>query len=241
MKKIWANKADSFKKAEKFNKSYYPVMSEIERLETVQLLREMHSRINPVKFRQNKMASGLESEGRERLRKTNHEPRRAFTLIELIVVLAIVGMVFGMSFPFFAKFTKGSRLKNASNSISTVLRTARSYAISKRKSCWVIVNDQATSSLYYAVKIYNVDGTLKSWYKLPQGIEIDSTTFSTTKDVPFPHDSDSQTSKPVVEFKPTGGATANGSIYIKDSENNYKRIIVINVTGRVKVTDEPPP
>ncbi len=241
MKKIWANKADSFKEAEKFNKSYYSVMSEIERLETAQFLREMHSRINPVKFRQNKMARGLESEGRERLRKTNHAPRRAFTLIELIVVLAIVGMVFGMSFPFFAKFTKGSRLKNASNSISTVLRTARSYAISKRKSCWVIVNDQATSSLYYAVKIYNVDGTLKPWYKLPQGIVIDSTTFG-TKSIPFPHDSSAPpVFKPVVEFKPTGGATANGSIYIKDSENNYKRIIVINVTGRVKATDESPP
>ena len=49
MKKIWANKADSFKEAEKFNKSYYSVMSEIERLETAQFLREMHFKIKGFK------------------------------------------------------------------------------------------------------------------------------------------------------------------------------------------------
>jgi Tfp pilus assembly protein FimT len=156
------------------------------------------------------------------------------------VVLAIIGIVFGMSFPFFAKFTKGSKLKNAATTISTVLRTARSYAITKRKNYWVIINDQATSSLYYAVKIYqSVDGTIGRWYKLPQGVIIDQTNFD-SQSVPFPNDSSGTASKPVVEFKPTGGATKSGSVYIKDSENNYKRIKVINVTGRVKVTDESP-
>ncbi len=178
------------------------------------------------------------------LRITNHELRTtksAFTLIELIMVLAIVGIVFGMSFPFFARFAKGSKLRNAATNVSTVLRTARSYAISKRKSCWVIINDQPTSSLYYAVKIYNVDGTIDRWHKLPQGIIIESITFTSTEDVPFPNDSDGSENKTVVKFKPTGGVKGvNGSIYIKDSEDNYKRIKVINVTGRVKVTDESP-
>lgn len=179
------------------------------------------------------------------LQDTNHEPRktnRAFTLVELIVVLAIVGIVFGMSFPFFARFAKGSKLTNAATNISTVLRTARSYAISKRKNYLVIINDQATSSLYYAVKIYqDVDGTIDRWHKLPQGIVVDreNTNFD-SQSVPFPDDSSSTASKPVVEFKPTGGATENGSIYIKDSEDNYKKITVINVTGRVKVTNESP-
>ncbi len=42
MKKIWINKADSFEAAERFNEDYYLVMTETERLETVQLLREAY-------------------------------------------------------------------------------------------------------------------------------------------------------------------------------------------------------
>lgn len=59
MKKIWVNKADSFREAEKFDEDYYQAMSEIERLETVQFLREMHHKIK----------GDLKNEGRERLRR----------------------------------------------------------------------------------------------------------------------------------------------------------------------------
>lgn len=174
-------------------------------------------------------------------RNFNEGGKHAFTLIEIVVVLAIVSIVLGMSFPFFARFAKGSKLKNAATNISTVLRTARSYAITKRKNYLVIINDKATPDLYYAVKIYqNDDGTVDRWHKLPQGIIIESTTFNSTEIVPFPHDSDAEDTKTVVKFKPTGGTTASGSIYIKDNEDNYKRIKVINVTGRVKVTNESP-
>ena len=168
--------------------------------------------------------------------------KTGFTLIEIIVVLAIAGIVLGISFPFFARFAKGSKLRNAATNISTVLRTARSYAITKRKNYLVIINDEATSNLYYAVKIYqNEEGTIDRWHKLPQGIVIDQTNSNfDVQSVPFPYDSDSETDKPVVEFKPTGGATENGSIYIKDTEDNYKRIKIINTTGRVRVTDELP-
>jgi len=177
-------------------------------------------------------------------RNFNEGGNHAFTLIEIIVVLAIVSIVFGMSFPFFARFAKGSKLKNAAINISTVLRTARSYAISKRKDYWVIINDEATSNLYYAVKIYqNDDGTIDRWHKLPQGIIIESTTFTATESVPFPHDSDAEDTKTVVKFKPTGGLRgSSGSIHIQEANDadSDKWIIVLNTTGRVKISDDEP-
>ena len=41
-KKIWLNKANSFKEAQKFDDAYYLKLSSKERVEAVQLLREAH-------------------------------------------------------------------------------------------------------------------------------------------------------------------------------------------------------
>jgi len=45
MKKIWINKADSFKKAEEFDQEYYQKMTPEERLDIMQYLREEHFKI----------------------------------------------------------------------------------------------------------------------------------------------------------------------------------------------------
>lgn len=58
MKKIWINKAKSFKQAEKFNQNYYLKMTETERLEIIQFLREMRNKIG-----------GRKHENREGLRR----------------------------------------------------------------------------------------------------------------------------------------------------------------------------
>lgn len=59
MKKIWVNRAKSFKDAEKFEDEYYSKMTEIERLETVQFLRELYSKLKKTK----------KNEGRKGLRR----------------------------------------------------------------------------------------------------------------------------------------------------------------------------
>ncbi len=57
--KVWVNRVNSFKEAEKFDLAYYFRMSPSQRLETVQLLREGYSKIK----RQ------TNNEGRKRLRR----------------------------------------------------------------------------------------------------------------------------------------------------------------------------
>jgi hypothetical protein len=59
MKKIWVNKTYSFKSAEKFDEDYYLGMGRLERLEIMQFLREIHS----------KMKSGTKGENRKGLRR----------------------------------------------------------------------------------------------------------------------------------------------------------------------------
>jgi hypothetical protein len=57
--KIWVRKSNSFKDAQEFDDSYYLSMSPIERLETVQFLREEYWKMN----------KGESHESRKRLRR----------------------------------------------------------------------------------------------------------------------------------------------------------------------------
>jgi len=54
MNRVWVNKANSFEEAHAFDTEYYKKMSSEERIETVQLLREQHFRLNKLKFNENR-------------------------------------------------------------------------------------------------------------------------------------------------------------------------------------------
>lgn len=45
MKKIWINKASSFKEAAEFDSAYYAKMSKVERISTMQFLREVYDKL----------------------------------------------------------------------------------------------------------------------------------------------------------------------------------------------------
>jgi prepilin-type N-terminal cleavage/methylation domain-containing protein len=65
--------------------------------------------------------------------KTMLKGRRGFTLLELMVVLAIMSMVIGMSIPAFSSYIRGSRLRSAAREISSTIMLARTQAITLRE------------------------------------------------------------------------------------------------------------
>lgn len=52
MERIWINKAGSFEEAHNFDAAYYASLSNAERVETVQILREEYFKSNGLKFRE---------------------------------------------------------------------------------------------------------------------------------------------------------------------------------------------
>ncbi len=54
MKKIWVNKASSFKKASEFDSAYYAKMSKAERIGTMQFLREVYHKLRASKIENGK-------------------------------------------------------------------------------------------------------------------------------------------------------------------------------------------
>lgn len=76
---------------------------------------------------------------------------RKYTLTELLVVMAIMGILLGIAMPAFEKLTKGNKVTAATNSISTALGQARSLAILQRK--------------YVALLLPSADNNLKQAYR----------------------------------------------------------------------------
>ncbi|MCK4325345.1 prepilin-type N-terminal cleavage/methylation domain-containing protein [bacterium] len=169
----------------------------------------------------------------------------AFTLLELLVVLAIMALLTGMSVPAISGYIKGARLKGGTTQIASALRTARAYAITKRQRYMVIFATDTSSKLYMtACKIYQAEeGTIEEWNYLPDNIIIDSdsanSTFITSTDstIPFPNDDDSPGTLAKIEFKANGAATLNRTIRVKNSNDSsqFREITYNNTTGRIKV------
>jgi prepilin-type N-terminal cleavage/methylation domain-containing protein len=60
--------------------------------------------------------------------------RRAFTLVEMLVVLAIMAMIMAISLPFTAGFGKGLKIKTTAKAIVGMMSVARSNAVTYRQS-----------------------------------------------------------------------------------------------------------
>jgi len=165
-----------------------------------------------------------------------------FTAVELMIVLAIMGIMLVAAIPSFVQFTRNSRIKSGAQMVVSALRTARSYAITKRKNCMAIVDTTMN-----AVKVYENDtGTLSNWKVMPKTIVINHDIQPARYlDMPYPDDSaavGAYESKPTVEFKPTG-AIVNISdddvIKISDeTHENTSYIGITQITGRIKTSRE---
>ncbi|MCK5594679.1 GspH/FimT family pseudopilin [bacterium] len=165
-----------------------------------------------------------------------------FTAVELMIVLAIMGIMFVAAAPSFVQFTRNSRIKSGAQTVVSALHTARSHAITKRKNCAVLFNMDINNS-GYAVKIYwdpdgyDEGGSVTNWKTLPKTIIMtDNGTLDEWDIIPFPNDSDSAgVNVKYIWFNPTGGASASRTIEISDiNRNDTSYITILNTTGRVR-------
>lgn len=161
--------------------------------------------------------------------------KKGFTLLEAVIVLAIVAMFFAVSIPFFSRLTKSAKLDTSARSVASALRLAREYAISTDTNYYVVFDITKTPNEYY---IYDGTNIIEKKYKLANGTwfyKMNTTGDHFAEAIEFTNDK--------ACFKPTGEleeATAEKSVYIADGNSiptaNYqKEINVEKTTGRVKV------
>jgi len=160
---------------------------------------------------------------------------RGFTLIELIVVLAIVGVSAALVLPRFAESVQNARVKTALRDSSNLMRKARIHSVFKRQECRVVVDrEKGTMVLQDAEKTDGEETPVLETIQLPQGLSIDrlETEFWKKKKKASKYGK-----KKEVIFYPMGNSSG-GRLHLKDKKEKEYLIEVNPLNGRVKIIDE---
>ena len=143
--------------------------------------------------------------------------RRGVTLIELLLVMALIGIIMTMAFPSMQPLLSKQTLKSDANKLAWTLRSTRQKAITTGKPQMV---------KFYLSDMYYYDGEL---IKLSDGIHfyIGNSFYN------------EQLGK-ICSFTSCGTPSQSGTITMKDKHQHIIYIIVNPVGGRVRVSTEPP-
>jgi len=160
--------------------------------------------------------------------KRNLKERAGFSIVELLVVLAIISIVLGISIPRLNRSSGATNLKTTTESIRQLLESAKTHAITQNTNCSAIY-DSSSGKVYLARKdIDDVDNdadvdeliTIEKGIEVPNGITLYFT-------------ADDQ-----VEFGSWGGVeNPDDGITVSNSSIGKQRSISINATtGYIQVS-----
>jgi prepilin-type N-terminal cleavage/methylation domain-containing protein len=153
--------------------------------------------------------------------------KKAFTLIELCVVIAIIGIIALIAAPNLVTGLPKYRIKRAARDITSKIRAARSEAI-KTSSNITIEFDTARNQ-------YNIDGewypgsSLSNYYG--SGVSFGVGNSGETDECTFPDNDDSNGT---VTFNSRGISNNAGEIYLTNTQNAAYRIR-INTAGNIQL------
>ncbi|MBP8994863.1 MAG: prepilin-type N-terminal cleavage/methylation domain-containing protein [Bacteroidales bacterium] len=150
-------------------------------------------------------------------KKTRLDYHHGFTLIELIIVLALLAFLFSSSLPSLAGLRSSLIGKTVVQKISSQLRIAKIEALNQGKTTKIVFN--TTQNEY----IYTDSSGKSTHYELPDEVILYRTNFPLN----------------TIRFYLTGTPSSGGTITLRIG-NNLKYLIITPVTGRVRISDKPP-
>jgi prepilin-type N-terminal cleavage/methylation domain-containing protein len=148
--------------------------------------------------------------------------KNGFTLVEMLVVIAIIILVSVVAVPAITPFLKGQRLNKGARIVQASALAARTMAINSRQTC-VLVFD----SIYSKLSITDTNTTVLVRDEfLPGTIEFGTSTGTWT------------VGTSTVSFDPNGSADTStlgtDTVTIQDKQGNTKNLEIISYTGQIK-------
>jgi len=141
-----------------------------------------------------------------------------FTLIEMMIVIAIMAILAGIAIPNYLAWLPKSRLNGASRQLMGDLMAARMKAVSQ--NCDVRLAFVAGDAEYKIWTDNNNNDSIDSGEEITKDIQSDY------------HDVTIDTDRNI-EFSPRGTANSYGNVTLTNSASS--RLVKVNITGRVMI------
>lgn len=166
--------------------------------------------------------------------------QRGFTVLELLVVLAILAIITSLSIPALLNTMRRSKIEGPVREVATLMRRARLEAIKRNRQTMVFA-DQAKEEITAFVdldedRVQDPGEDVLARITLPYPIELrgagSGTDLLAIDDFNIPGFGPA----PGPVFEPDGSVLAQGAIRIADDRNNALEIRVMSsATGRVEI------
>ena len=138
---------------------------------------------------------------------------RGFTLVELMITIALLGIVATIAVPNFVQFIRNNQVQAKADELKTFLQYARGQAVTTRKT-------------------YEVDTTTTAWELKPQGGAVErKLEFNTAQAKPL-----TNPSSLTLTFTPKGMTTSSAKITLcrdTDFANGY--LLEVQASGVIKM------
>lgn len=129
--------------------------------------------------------------------------KNGFTLLELLLVIALVALIAGLSIPFYSNFIVRNYLNTSSSSLVQTVEKAQNYAKSgKQDATWGVYMTSSDYTLYKGTSYAARDTNLDELYTFPSGIAHGGLT-----EIHFDHLRGETTNTGVITLTATNGAS----------------------------------
>ena len=159
------------------------------------------------------------------IQRTSSGDRRGFTLVELVVIMAVVAIILSLGLPALQNMIHRSKIEGAARTIAAMMRTARFEAV--KRSAQVTVRIDTSSN--DAVSFIDTDGDFildggelrLGQLNLPGGV-----TFSGPAAQPFVDGLDTMGTAGWASFIADGSVPTSGAFRLADARGNFVEVRV---------------
>ncbi len=148
--------------------------------------------------------------------------KNGFTLVEMLVVIAIIILISASAIPAITPFLKGQRLSKGARIVQATALAARTMAINSRKTRWLIFD---STNYKLTIKDETNSNVLGREEFLPGTIEFGTSTGIWSAGTS------------TVSFDPNGTADTStlgtDTVTIQDKQGNSKNLKIISYTGQI--------